>query len=591
MSSKPISSVYKKAFYQGKELPHNIESLSYVYLEGDPDTCDISLRVETEEEMSNPEFQYDSEWVVTWGYAGGDTVTRKIYLQDKKWTLDKNGRSVVLNFADKSIYLKQIKTKELLNKANVMHLALSAANKSGLHVITETNPVLMPNQNDFDNGNVMIAEREGFLAWNPPPDKQTREQFFYVWTQDDVKDWPNINPETGNAEIGLSGIVGPNKKIIKWGGLGDLKLHDDIPAAGKNYKQLLDEYAEYDNLLIDSRDDTLVVKARNFRQAPLKGYHYSVSGEFFDYNNSTKTRNKLGEAANQMFGAWKSDLKTYIQGNSNPDTELRRALIAAYLKKSGFKPNQYFLEVIKKRNRQIQIINKNQKILTEANPLNFSEKEPLPELTNEQVLAEIIVKDNGLFNTDQVVSKTRYGDLTDPVKSEKGVDNYESPSRNIGGVGGMGGFSVPIRLRTKPVFGEDLMTRFEIPGMATDMAHAELAADEAEAKKRAEGIRQENELRMNASIGKFMGDPSHVTGKILYLSGISTGYTGNHYIIKSHHMLDKSGGYITTNDFARQGENLKEKTNKYPTGKSINKKKAKETTEIKFNLSTRKNPR
>lgn len=90
-----------------------------------------------------------------------------------------------------------------------------------------------------------------------------------------------------------------------------------------------------------------------------------------------------------------------------------------------------------------------------------------------------------------------------------------------------------------------------------------------DAYQQAHNDRRSNELKMNPAVASIYGDPNLKVGKIITILGISKKYSGNYYIIKANHKIDKVG-YMVSLEMATQGQNIKASPDHYKARGKVN---------------------
>src|SRR5688572_5356760 len=107
---------FVRIYYKDKELDHPIERFKYTYDEQEPDECTFTVRSLDPTIPDLPEFQEKVELRITWGYIGGKTKSRKIYIQDIKPSFEKTGVALEITATDKSIELRKSNSRRLHKK-------------------------------------------------------------------------------------------------------------------------------------------------------------------------------------------------------------------------------------------------------------------------------------------------------------------------------------------------------------------------------------------------------------------------------------------------------------------------------------------
>lgn len=278
-----LGTVLVKVYFDGKELQHPIERFEYVYDEEGEDLCNITMNTLEEDSPNYPEFQERAKLIVQWGYIGGPVRERKVFVDDPKWTFDKNGRKIILACINKAITTKQTRSKKIHKGVTLPELTKEVAERHGLNAYLEV-----------------------------------------------------TNEQSGETEI--HDLRAPDSK---WkSAVGDeFKLLTNIPQANKTDYHLLEEQGRREpkgEWQPVTRDDAIILRKRNFSKKPHRSYTYERDkGELLSFNPETKNKSTLGTSLASMFSAWDSANKKFIAGIQDQMKLQLKGALARYWKATG----------------------------------------------------------------------------------------------------------------------------------------------------------------------------------------------------------------------------------------------------------------
>lgn len=302
--------VFLSIKFEGKEINDFAERFQYVYAEEGNDECTITFNSLLSTAPDKKCYQENATLVVTWGYLGGKTTTRKVTVQEPKWSFDKNGRKLQLVCTEKGITTKQKKSKAVYKDKSLPEIAKEVGEKQGLKVIMEipTNP-----KNPKEKAAILDL-RKGLQQYELM--QKSRSSY--------LPKFPKKN----------------------------------IPQANKTDAQMLRELGNREadgQWIAETRDDTIKIKKRDYNKAPYRAYIYAGgSGELFSFEPESKNRSKLGAAVNSMVSSWNAAKKQFSQTQANMLTENNKKYLTKYLKSIGLVPAKYTIQGKKANDKAIE---------------------------------------------------------------------------------------------------------------------------------------------------------------------------------------------------------------------------------------------
>lgn len=522
-----IASPFIRLFYKNQELTADFQDMQYLYQEEGPDVCSLEAIFNDPFTADEEFWQEKNEIILVWGYIGepNKTIRRKIYWQDLEWDYDTHLK-LTIKATDKSNILRANSQSTVYNNSSVADMAISMAEKQGLKCFIELEAEEAQKNNPyyFDPKKKVVtlsAEewKKNAEAFNNSPKGKAYAEYYKKHPEPDA--------------IHRHGIFYLDP--------GQLRTHDSVPQAGRSDLQVLNEYGKKEpggRLLIDSRDDSITVRKRNFRQTPYKVYEYKDNGEgpLLKFKPEFKNTVKEGPADNFKYTGWNASQKSMFSGNANNlDDNTKNTLTAV----------QQIVNFLKTLDPN-----------SVAGKPYFNDKGQLTYLTGKQY-SQIVSPNHSLIGENR--GPLAYGDKTLVAKQQP-----------------------PVYVTVK--------TQLEAYTGVLDKAYAELdgkntpasSTNPFDAFNQAANLRREAELKRNPATLVFEGDPGITVGQIVSITGVAKKHAGNYYIISSSHKITKSSGYITECQAVRDGNNYKAKngTNVKNLGKTKNVQFGKNDSEV-----------
>lgn len=511
-----LGTVLVKVYYKETELQHVIERFEYVYDEEGDDSCCITFNTLGADSPNLPEFQDRAILKVIWGYVSGQTKERIVTVDDPKWQFDKNGRKLQLDCINKGVTAKQTRSKKMYKKTKLPDIAKEVAERQGLNGYMEVS-------DNEDGENKLIDLR--------------------------AEDWKNQTNE-------------------------EFREYAQIPQANKTDAQLLEEYGRKEpngNWIVETRDDSLIIKKRNFSKKPHRAYTFEGgNGELFSFSPETKNKSKMGNAVAAISSHWNGMLKKYTQIIQTQLEAHRKVYLGEYFKKSGF------TEVISTnplyQGPYQNKYNKKKKYTITAQ--DFKDNPEKAETVANRVLEE-------QANKKAKGKKNVLGVEVDDYGEQK-VWGYDYGTRKDNY--GSDNTRAIVRGRV-PVFGEDLIKNADADFKAKtgnidanqallNNLHDPTSDNEDNAAAPASNSVGRNNLKRNPATALVWGDVDLMCGIILSILNVGEKYEGNYWVMKCTHTIEQASGFTVSIEMGRNGHNIKSSTNEEAlkkAGKSINK--------------------
>jgi hypothetical protein len=305
------------------------------------------------------------------------------------------------------------------------------------------------------------------------------------------------------------------KKMVE--AMGVMKSSPQANKSDKAYLNDLGSREKSGPYMVESRDDRLIIKRRDFNQPPYRSYEYGgPTGELLDFTPESKTRTKAGASNAMGFGGWNPLSKTAFNGVADGDGDPVLAKWTNALK---------FYKAQVEKGYGDAILTPEKRVTVDRRTFGSVPKQKTADNTGRATpYNSPTVKDNAYQSNDLL----RAGVMQYDIRVKDHVKALEAAIKD--------------RTETK-----DLRTR---------QLYNALGINPEEAFNQANGLRKNSELNRNPASATVWGDPNIKTGMIITFLGVGKKHAGNYYVKRVTHTVDRSSGYITDMEFVRQGSNI-----------------------------------
>lgn len=535
---------FVRVFYKDEELTAQVEEFEYEYFEEGDDVCKITMKFDVRDEPDKPYWQEKTELKVLWGYIRGEvSPTRKVYIQQVKWKFDRDSITASIEATDKANSLKYEDSQEIHSNTSLLDITNKIAKKHNLKAFLEVptededpleyvaDPGVKLKGETFSKylkrNYQAIKDRDAAIARKKQEQKLEQKRFGL----------DKAPPKPKTTKVELDAILGafnaiPNPKkpdsiqFVATRKPGDdfdvftpkfpkVNQYTSIPQANKNDSQIIHElgHREHDGPYIaDTRDDEIILKKRNFRQAPYKSYVFGGDeGSLTDFCPMSKNFGHKQSALNVGFAGWNAPEKYSFSGNANglPDTN---ETISDFVKAYKF--------------------------------WKKADKSGAGNYTTEGVVEGIIGREPGLG-----VLPKKFDDLfksTDVNKWKRHLTVHER---------------VEVMEKSIKQYDQEV----------ANLSYNPLGNDPNEAFNIANNTRRAHELKMNPATAEIYGDPALIVGILITVLGVSKKYSSNYYVIKATHKISSKGGYMVSLEMCTQGSNIKPTSDFHKSKGRVNK--------------------
>lgn len=581
MASEGYGAPFFRVYYNKQEIKEVGDRFQYVYSEEDDDECSITVRLEKPEDVDKPEFQEKARLQVIWGYIGGKTKTRIVYIHQAVPEFGKDGIVLNLECSEKAAVLMKSATERTIYKdEGILGVLMDKANKHGLIATVEITgyegvrlePIKDTGTATIKEGKLEFVKRmnteKARLGYEKmkkdaarprTADEQKKLQIAGEALKKDHDKYTKIKAEVKKDLIKQDGIATDAKvEQLTQLRMGNTDLPDylsglgftgdgNLPQAGKSDKQFLDDLGRRTSggkTIVNSRDDNITLRKRNFNQIPYRSYEYQGrDGELISFKPMTKNKPAKGNSSAMNFSGWTPEKKQFFLGQSDPTNPANDPALANAL------------NVI----AQDRVISKagGGKTVVEYHTVDYFN-------------VGIQEVDPKFPRIDKTFHHSVPGEVKVPVTVDDQITALERAIQNY--VGG-------VKDKQKDLYNS--------MGINLDSAY-----------NQASNLREENELKMNPASMQVWGDPLVEDGIVVTIVHASKKHSGNYYVGKSTHVIDKSSGYMMDMELWKQGHNIissDDYTRAEDSGRTPNKtigttQSPEKTKTLKVNTNASSNP-
>jgi hypothetical protein len=122
-----------KVFYGETELTQNFTKLRYIYDEEGDDETTLTFETVERSDPDKPQFQPKAELTVIWGFIGGQSKKRKVYIENPAWQfVGKDAIKCTLSCSEKGTSLKGGTDNKIYKNKSLPQIVKEKADKHGL---------------------------------------------------------------------------------------------------------------------------------------------------------------------------------------------------------------------------------------------------------------------------------------------------------------------------------------------------------------------------------------------------------------------------------------------------------------------------
>lgn len=516
-----FGAIFIKATCNGVDISSKIQHFEYSYEEEGEDLAEIKIMSDDVTEPDKDIYYHKARWQIVWGYINAEvSEIRTVYVQDVQWDFSKDAVCGTILATEKGITLKFEDEETNYQNTTLAEIVQDKATKHGLEAWLEAPssddlpvfklPVQPGDHNSLDyvsrNATATILQHTDSI--NAPANRVSLNAYLKTAVAADQANTQSQQAVQGFVIRGDGFIQGPGGSE----GPGAFKFRQisNQPQANDTDASLLDKLASKEPggpFFLDTRDDDITLKKRNFNQVPFKSYEYGGSnGELQQFKPMSRIRSHKKSSTNVGFSGWNAADKTAYSGNAN-------GLYDSDPKLVEYKRVYRFL-------KKLSVV---------------------PGTTPD-------ISGGTLTWSVQLLKTENNGQLGGGAGNPNYINQADVSSNH-----NQGALFIPFTVNDALAALQASLVEGEKALDNNTYDPTQLNADDA--VNRAMNERRNQELKMNPASAEMWGEPKLKVGQILTFTHVSKKYTGNYYTIKVKHTLSKSG-YTTTTEMVTQGYNL-----------------------------------
>lgn len=467
----PVARVFNES---GLEVFERVTSFRYSHSEKVEDSSRIVIETNDIFIVDHPDLQEGKVLKVVFGYLGGKIFrAHKVWIWDLSVTFNDQGVRLEIIAFCKAAYMKLNSSKDVHDGTSLESLAESLAEVYGLNL-----------------------KKDGLEG----EQKEGLDEIQSGLPRRDILDAQGPDLRIRHAIDNTSYV----KRYV-------FKNYESVPQANKSDGKLLEELAAIepnDNILIDNRDDELIIKKRNLLQKPYKSYKYKSEPNYLlEFIPAIKNTHKRKESVSNSISGWDEELGEFFQG-----------MVSSSHSSNGVLGDEVELTL------EEQLIRKVSKDID--NP--FDQGKSIDGLFHEEYAGEDEdgkpffkkVFTNKLDSTNQFfLHITKAG--TRPSQFDA---NRSQMSAALDATG---------RITTRSII--PLNPKEYLPLVENTVKDAAGAGVNRQSKKA---------LEINECTAIVVGDPELQSGRIITILGVGKKYSGNYYIVSAEHDISQQGYFV-----------------------------------------------
>lgn len=470
----------------GTEVFERVTTFSYMHSEKIEDASRIVIETDDITLVDHPDLQEGKALKVVFGLMGGKFFrAHLVWIWDISSTFNAQGLRLEIIGYCKAAYMRLNSSKDVFNDSSLEDVASKMADAYGMGLVKE---------------NLTEGVTEDALVSSIPLGGVNVPQY-------------NLDANSVTvARDKTSYVITPYI----------LKKHKTLPQANKSDAKLLEQTADLeptDGILVEGRDDKLIIKRRNLYQAPFKAYKYKGEpGYLIDFSPALKNGNKRKEATSNSVSGWEEDIGEYFQGmvsHSQSGAGLLGDLAQLTTEEKILKDTQAGLANPFDQNKTVDGL--------VAFPYAGTDAEGKP-FYKQQIISKLDSTQQTFVRITKQGTKASVFDL--------------NTGQNSAAIDRAGRITTTMLVPVDP--------KEFIP--STVDGHKDAAG---------QGVNRQSkkELELEECNATILGDPELRSGRIISILGVGRKYSGNYYIISCDHEISPTNGYLCRLVIAKNAKN------------------------------------
>lgn len=551
-----------------------LTEFEYEYNEEEDDTCTMKFKFESLRSFNLSYFQQDVVMVVQWGFLIENrkfvkSPMRKIAIRDLETSYKEDGIELEVKCTDLVSYLKNYKTRVIKNYSGGPTAQEDAlANKMEGHFIDFLKEIGDGNFQSTITLDKTAAkiDKTGVMR-NAEFDEKSGT---YSIAKDNARAVKTIYQEFRMAKI----IKGHSKSITA-------AIQDKLKQLDSNGRPFI----------MDTTDDHIHIKPRNFNQPIFKSYtYYGGTGELISFVSNTNTRKTSEDkAVTSGVNPYKKQIET-VHVNAADSSKSKTG--DPYL--DEFKNSQEYKDIEKESQAELDRISGG----SSSTP---TKKGEVPGQTHH--FGEVNYSDNNVnVNMQKLKPGTKFMEPTEIKPNEETLKAYinelgEVYTQNINDPLNQKPipdlkYTVVKQTVKNPYMGDGKMKVISTIPSQVVINSAEFQSLSKSILSNARAERHKSKVLTGYTIEKIqrkydadaevIGDPSLIKGKIIYIANVGRLDIGKWYAISVKHKINIGKGYMCTMNLMRNPSTININTRTYASNPKYDKDS--DTLKFDFNL-------
>lgn len=567
---------YVKVFNaKGEQLNDRINMFTYKYSEENDDECILQIESDDPFIADNPNFQEGQKLSVEWGYIdSGESVSRIVYIFETVTDYGDSGVRLSLTCHEKFAITKMNKASTSLgvnqtskNDTQVLALGADVIEALQISVITDKSQTSQKFLKELgiefkDNGSRIELTSSGWV------DNRSSKSAGYQPNQNYGLTYNKGSQVTKGVDISK--------------GYPDMIYFNATSSTYKTLRKYLDKLPG-GPFVIDSRDDSVTIRTRNYNQDPVREYAYKgEDGELLSFTPESKNRQFARGSSRTSATSWDAKSKVGIKSTSsgNKGTTLADNFIensflqgiwSQYPSSRPYDLNKLLIPQEKAKAKAKAAAAKKQEDSSWKNrPMDYNggydmmtdpvikaskDTEARRAKTETKAVADRI----GMSPTGGKVKPPKDWKPPTTVDDDGEIVRYYEVTE-LGGAKparqrkANGTFSAAVN--TTRVDSRHIMPIYDEP-VGVPESSKQMGNEGSDAANKAKGFssnsKADSQLENNPASARTIGNPFLAVGVLITITNVSKKHSGNYYVKEVEHQIGDDGYNCTIGKLTRQG--------------------------------------
>lgn len=306
---------FVRIYHNKVEITDRIRKFQYTYIERADDYADIEIHSNNRFIADTPLFYDGAPWNLVWGYIGGLTTQRRVVVTDTRFDYQGEGVIIFVKAKSKSYLLRQSKSQKIWKKPNVGDLISRMGDKLALESSPQSFIGTTIAQMIGGSGRENNQPSQDLRAWTDPSRLDSNNPL-----NDPLLPFRQYQEQREEDRIFQERTLRIMKELHARGySVNPLNYFinhkDEIVQGNRTDAEIIQYLLDMEPggpYVLGGRDGKIIVKPRNFAQAPVIQYKYAEDpNELLSFGIETRIVSNSGKASVSKSGAWDKGGKNY----------------------------------------------------------------------------------------------------------------------------------------------------------------------------------------------------------------------------------------------------------------------------------------